>query len=278
MIQSYRLRLVISVMTLVFATNVQAVVQTINFDTDTSGSAIVAPALFVETTPLSDLYSGWGVTFTPLERISVTMPIPRDGIEILQTNNVLQIAASGMGSILNDASNFGNAAKSGSNFLAFNGAAGSSHFWRVSFDNPIGYFAVDFSSGVSSSHQFLDFDAYDSNGDYIGSLNNRFLAQARTEYVSTGFKSDIGISYIDIGQGLNAGTNSTASFRTGNWSLNFDDLIYGDFADAPLGASELFRAQAFVPLPASLWLMLSAVMTVMTLQRRRESNLAALHA
>jgi hypothetical protein len=70
----------------------------INFDTDANGIAITAPAAFVSTSPLTNLYSSLGVTFSG--------PVPGEG-----------------GAILDQLGNFGVNARSGNNFLAFNPAA-----------------------------------------------------------------------------------------------------------------------------------------------------------
>jgi hypothetical protein len=274
-------RLLLNVLMLTAASNTYATIQTINFDTDALGNAINAPTLFSAATPLTDLYVDQGVTFSALDRTAQITTFPKDGIETTQSVNVLNTASAGMGSILNQGANFGNNAKSGDNFLAFNNqSASSANFWRISFDNPIGYFGIAYSNGSSSTYQYLNFQAYDANGDLIGTSNNNYLGDYsyyRTNFFSKAFKSDTDISYIDIGQGLNCcGNNLTASERTGTWSLTFDDLIYGDYTDAPVNVYNLSGGGTYVPLPGAVWLMLSGLIGIFSMkyQRINQSSVA----
>lgn len=266
--------LILSSLMLTAASNVFATVQTINFDTDPLGNAINAPTLFLAATPLTNLYADQGVTFSALSRTAQTTTLPKDGIEVTQSVNVINPSSTGMGSILNEGANFGNNAKSGDNFLAFNNqSASSANFWRISFDNPIGYFGISYSNGSSSTWQYLNFDAYDINGDLIGSRNQSYLGDYsyyRSNFFSNAFKSDTEISYIDIGQGLSwDGNNLNANLRSGTWALSFDDLIYGDYADAPAYVYNLSGNGTYVPLPGAVWLMLSGLVGIFSNQLRR---------
>lgn len=271
-----KIRLLLNLLMLTAASNTYATIQTINFDTDSVGNAINAPTLFSAATPLTDLYVDQGVTFSALDRTAQLTTFPKDGIEITQSVNVLNTTGTGMGSILNEGANFGNHAKSGDNFLAFNNQSTSStNFWRISFDNPIGYFGISYSNGSSSTYQYLNFDAYDANGDLIGSSNNNYLGNYsyyQTNFISNAFKSDTEISYIDIGQGLNCCSNNlTASLRSGTWSLTFDNLIYGDFTDAPVYTYNL-SGGTYVPLPGAVWLMLSGLVGIFSMKYQRNNQ------
>lgn len=258
----------------IVASHANAAVQTINFDNDTLGNVIGAPTLFSAATPLTDLYADQGVTFSALDRSAQTTTFPRDGIETTQSVNVINPGITGMGAILNDGANFGNNARSGDNFLAFNNqSAASANFWRISFDNPIGYFGIAYSNGSSSNYQYLNFEAYDANGDLIGTSNNNYLGNYsyyQTNFFSKAFKSETDISYIDIGQGLYCcGNNLTAGERSGTWSLTFDDLVYGDYGDAPANVYNLSGGGVFVPLPGAAWLMLSGLIGIFSMKHRR---------
>lgn len=266
--------LLLSSFMLITASNANATVQTINFDNDPMGNVINAPTLFSAAMPLTDLYANQGVTFSALDRTAQVTTLPRDGIEITQSVNVINPANTGMGAILNEGANYGNNARSGENFLAFNNqSASSTNFWRISFENPIGYFGIAYSNGSSSTYQYLNFEAYDANGDLIGTSNNNYLGNYsyyQTNFFSNAFKSDTDISYIDIGQGLNCcGNNLTSSERSGTWSLTFDDLIYGDYTDAPANVYNLAGGGTFVPLPGAAWLMFSGLMGIFSTKYRR---------
>ncbi len=259
--------------TLLSAANTNASIQTINFDTDAFGNDIAAPTLFSAATPLTDLYSSSGVTFSALSRTQQTSLMPKDGIEVSQTYNVMNVSGTGMGSILDQASNFGNNAKSGNNFLAFNNQSDSSaNFWRISFDNPIGYFGISYSAGSTSGYQYLNFQAYDINGDLIGGSYSNYLgnySSYQSNYWDNAFRSETEISYIDIGQGLYCCSNNlNASLKGDTWSLNFDDLIYGNFTDAPAYVYNLSGNGVYVPLPASVWIMLSGLAMMLGTKRR----------
>lgn len=266
--------LILSSLVLAAFSNAHAAVQTINFDTDSAGNPINAPSLFSAATPLTDLYAGQGVTFSALSRTAQTSLVTRDGIESTQSVNVINASANGMGAILNEGANFGNNARSGDNFLAFNSqSAASSNFWRISFDDPIGYFGISYSNGSTSSYQYLNFQAYDVNGSLIGSSSNNYLGNYsyyQTNYFTNAFKSGTEISYIDIGQGLNCcGNNLNTSLKGDNWALSFDDLIFGDYADAPYYVYNLSGNGYNVPLPGAVWLMLSGLLGVFSNQFRR---------
>ena len=267
---------ILSAIIIAGGSNAQAAVQTINFDSDPLGNAISAPSLFSAATPLTDLYTGQGVTFAALNRTTQAITRPKDGIDTVQSVNVINAANTGMGAILNESANFGHNAKSGDNFLAFNNQSSSSaNFWRISFADPIGYFGISYSNGSSSTYQYLNFEAYDVNGNLIGSRNNNYLGNYdyyQSNFFTNAFKSETEISYIDIGQGLECcGNNLTSNLRTGTWSLSFDDLDYGDFIDAPYYTYSLTNngGGPYVPLPSSVWLMLSALLGFFRLNPRQ---------
>ncbi|MDD2762032.1 MAG: hypothetical protein PHH11_17285 [Methylomonas sp.] len=269
--------------TLLAASHAQAAVQTINFDNDASGNPISAPSLFSGATALTNLYADIGVNFSALSRTQETSTRIRDGIEVTQAYNVINPAATGMGAILDESSNFGSNAKSGDNFLAFNRLSSSSaNLWRVSFDNPIGYFGISYSAGsASTTYQYLNFQAYDADGRLIGVSNYNYLGytDANNTYYSSrffdkAFRSETGISYIDIGQGLNCCSNNLdASFSSGNWSVKFDDLIFGEFSDAPTYLYNLSGNNGgYVPVPASIWMMLSGLMVILGCGRKQPNH------
>lgn len=273
-----KIQLACSSLMFIAVSQAHATVQTINFDNDTLGNIISAPTLFSAATPLTDLYADQGVTFSALERTAVTSIFPKDGIETTQSVNVISPGVTGMGSILNEGANFGNNARSGDNFLAFNNqSAASANFWRISFDDPIGYFGISYSNGSSSGYQYLNFEAYDANGDLIGTSNNNYLGNYsyyQTNFFSKAFKSETDISYIDIGQGLSCcGNNLAAGERPGTWSLTFDDLIYGGYSDAPANVYNLSGGGIFVPLPGAAWLMLSGLIGIFPLKHRRAARI-----
>jgi hypothetical protein len=110
----------------------RAATVTINFDTTASGTTLVAPDVFVNTTPLTQLYSSLGVHF------------------------------GGKGSILNVASNFGVQARSGINFLAFNGSAGYGPPEVISFDAPQAQVSMFVASGGPAADYSLE--AFDGAG------------------------------------------------------------------------------------------------------------------
>ena len=194
---------VIGVTLLTVASLSQAAITTIDFDTDPSGAAINAPNLFSDTSALTELYAAKGVHFTALERKQVTSQVPHNGVLTTITRNELSPINSGMGAILNDSSGFRGPAKSGDNFLAFNGeTAFGSHFWRISFDNPIGFFEIDRRRGADpdNNNYYLHLDAYDAEGNKVGSRNNLYARV--NEWSSDGyqgyrpsFKTETEISY-----------------------------------------------------------------------------------
>jgi len=254
----------------------QAAVQTINFDTDSNGNPIDAPNLFNNATSLSEEYSDMGVHFSSLNRVAQLTVLSKDGIEVTETVNVMQLSNSGMGSILNENANFGHNAKSGDNFLAFNKQSESnSNFWRISFDDPIGYFGISYGNGQTTNnyYQYLNFEAYDVNGDRIGSTWHP-SSYGSQYFFSTSFKSSAEIAYIDIGQGLYCcGTNASAGTEYGNWSITYDDLIFGSFSDAPAYIYDI-SGNYNVPLPGAAWMMLSGLLGFSRLVTRKRFALA----
>ena len=273
-------KLVFSVSLLTFSSLSQAVVTTIDFDTDASGASINAPNLFSGATLLTNLYSGVGVNFTALERKSVTSQVPHNGVLTTRTRNELTPSGTGMGAILNDSSGFRGPAKSGDNFLAFNGeTAFGSHFWRISFDNPIGYFEVDRRKGADpDNNYYTHLDAYDVDGNLVGSRNdlwtrnNNWASDDYSGYRSA-FKSETEISYVDIGHALNCcGGNTNSSLRSTPWSIVYDDLAFGDFTDADSDTRFLSTGGTFIPIPGSIWFLLTGLLGFSSLVRKR--NLA----
>ncbi len=272
--KKFNTNLVLSIIFLASSSLTQAAITTIDFDTDPSGAVIHAPDLFSGATPLTELYADSGVHFSALERRSVTSQVPRNGVLVTVTRNELVSTSSGMGAILNDSSGFGRPAKSGANFLAFNGETDfNSHFWRISFDDPIGYFGVDRKSGVSPAHGgYVNMDAYDADGNLIGSVNNLWTRDAWSSddwwgYRSS-FKSETEISYIDIGHALywNSG-NVNAGLLSTPWAIAYDNLVFGDVGDAPAGTRSI--SAAVIPLPASAWFFLSGLLGFAGLRAKR---------
>ncbi len=264
---------------LAFSTISQAAVTVIDFDNDSSGAAINAPNLFSGATALTELYAAKGVHFTALERNSVTSQVPHNGVLKTITRNELSPSTSGMGAILNDGSGFGKAAKSGDNFLAFNGeTAYGSHFWRISFDNPIGFFEIDRLGGANPNNAYyLNLDAYDSDGNLVGSKNN--LYSDINSWSSDGyygrrpaFKSETMISYVDLGQAMDYGSgNRNSGLRPTPWAMAYDNLTFGDFADASAGVGFLSGGGGSnVPLPAAGWLFITAFMGLLGFSSRRK--------
>ena len=130
----------------------QAATTTINFDSDSGGSAIVAPNIFADTTRLTTLYAPLGVTFEG--------PGGNNG-----------------GAILNQAGGFGIQARSGSNFLAFNtnsnAALNDGGFpippETILFSSPVTF--VSIYAGDDAS-QIFTMEAFDSGGLSVASDSN----------------------------------------------------------------------------------------------------------
>ena len=260
-----------------FSTLAQASVTHINFDTDATGSVVNAPNLFSAATPLTDFYSGLGVNFSALERNLVTSQVPHNGVLVTRTRNELTPSTSGMGAILNDNSGFGGSAKSGDNFLAFNGDTDfSSHFWRISFDDPIGYFDIDRRAGAApDNNYYTHLNAYDVDGNLVGSRNN--LWRGGSNWTSDGysgyhaaFKSETEISYVDIGHVLNGGNIIDSSLRSTPWAIVYDDLLFGEFADASSSTNFLSGGGVNIPLPSGIWLLLTGLLGLSGFTRKRK--------
>jgi hypothetical protein len=259
-----------------FASLSQAAITIIDFDTDASGAAINAPNLFSSATALTELYAAKGVHFTALERKQVTEERPHNGVLKTFTENQLSPVNSGMGAILNDSSGFRGPAKSGDNFLAFNGeTAFDSHFWRISFDNPIGFFDIDRRRGAEPDNNFfIHLDAYDAEGNKVGSRNNLYNPSGWTSdgyrgYRSS-FKTETEISYVDIGHALDRGGNTNASLRSTPWAIVYDNLKFGDFADATSGTQFLSGGGTFIPVPGSIWFLLTGLIGFGSLVSKRK--------
>jgi hypothetical protein len=274
-------QLALSATLLTFSSLTQAVVTIIDFDTDSSENAINAPDLFSSATPLTELYSGSGVHFSALERKEVTSQVPHNGVLTTITRNELSPVGSGMGAILNDSSGFRGPAQSGDNFLAFNGETTfGSHFWRISFDSPIGYFEIDRIHGADPDNtHYINIDAYDVDGNLVGSRNdlytdmNNWSSDDYSGYWSA-FKSETEISYVDIGHALGCcGGATNSSLSSTPWSIVYDDLAFGGFADARSGVRDLSNG-TFIPLPASVWFFLTGLLGFSSLRTKRKLTVA----
>ena len=278
MCKSFKSSSFLSIALFTFSSLAQASIATINFDIDPSGSAISAPDLFSTATPLTNLYSAQGVNFSALDRIQVTSQIHHNGVLKTVTRNELTPINSGMGAILNDSSGFRGSAKSGDNFLAFNGDTSfGSHFWRISFDDPIGYFDIDRRRGADpDNNYYTHLDAYDAEGNLVGSRNNIYTGSSNWSSddwsgYRTSFKSETEISYVDIGHVLNWGNNANSSLRGTPWSIVYDDLVFGDFADASSDTRFLSGGGgSFIPLPGSIWFLLTGLLGFGGLAKKRK--------
>ncbi len=129
---------------------------TIDFETG-------APPDFAQTTPLTALYSGLGVTFSGI--------------------------GGNPGSILDQAGNFGINARSGVDFLAFNTSCCSGTGDQISFTNPTSNFSLYVGDGSAGSYTAT---AYDSSNAIIGATTisvdggvygNLSLGQSGISYV-----------------------------------------------------------------------------------------------
>lgn len=104
----------------------------IDFDHDQSGASLSAPCLFVQTTPIREQYALLGVHFSGPD-------------------------ASSGGAILDQCSNFGVSAASGTNFLAFNATATYTSVGTpaspetITFDSPVSAVSMLASGGFTSS-------------------------------------------------------------------------------------------------------------------------------
>lgn len=253
-------KLLLSATVFTFSSLAQAVVTTIDFETDASGAVFNAPNLFSSATSVSNIYSGLGVNFSALERTQVTSQVPHNGVLVTRTRNELNPSNTGMGAILNDNSGYGGPARSGDNILAFNGETDfSSHFWRISFADPIGYFGINKRQGEQPVNRgYTSFDAYDVDGNLIGSRNNEYTYSS---FSLSHFKSDTEISYIDVGHELNCcGGNANAGLVSTPWALVYDDIAFGDFADAPSYTPFLSGGGTYIPVPGSIWFLLTGLL------------------
>jgi len=243
---------------------------TIDFDKDAGGATISAPSLISAATPLTDLYASQGATFSALDLITQPSIHPVNGVLRAVNEKVRTPSDSEMGGILNDQSGFGKSAHSGENFLAFNGESDfSAHVWRINFDSPIGYFGIQHSRGMplnddghSHGHghgndRYLIFEAFDGNDNFLGVLNH--VNNPDDNYSFTSFKSDTAISYIDIAHGQECCSSSIDESIDARppWALVYDDLVFGNFGDAPAGTHEL--GETVIPIPGAIWMFLSGI-------------------
>ncbi len=251
----------------------QAVITTINFDVDANGNAISAPDLFSAATPLTTQYAAKNVTFTALERKGIASVVLHNGVLKTQTRNVLEPSSTGMGAILDEGSAFGKSAPSGDNFLAFNGATDfGTHFWRIDFADPIGYFQIDYFNGQPphAGDDDLLFEAFDSNDQLIGRRNDHGFSNS---FDRMAFKSVTDIAYVNIGHELDIDTGriDLLNSRTQSvpWALAYDDLVFGEFSDAGNGVP-LIAGGSVIPLPASAWLFISGLLGFCGLRKKQQ--------
>ncbi|MBX9254289.1 hypothetical protein H1Q63_10105 [Desmonostoc muscorum CCALA 125] len=162
----------------------------INFDTDANGNPIDAPLLFIETTPLTNLYAPLGVTFSGPGQLSG-------------------------GSILNQSGSFGVDALSGSNFLAFNRDAILSNGGvptdpeTISFADLISDFSIFASGGDPNTFQLQAFDIENSL------LGTETITTGLGEWGELSFSSPLG----NISKVVLTGIGGDAAFVYDNLSF-----------------------------------------------------------
>ena len=116
-----------------------------------------APNLFENTTPLTNLYAGQGVTFSGIDGAG--------------------------GSIINQNGGFGFNAHSGTDFLAFNTGKGTGYQMLISFDTAVDSVSIWASSATNA---FFLMEAIDINGEYIGAFGSYPAASTWVQNVITG--------------------------------------------------------------------------------------------
>jgi hypothetical protein len=171
---------------------------TINFDIDAFGSPITPPPNFLATVPLTTLYSPIGVTFSGPAALSGD-------------------------AILNDLGAFGVSARSGTNFLAFNGDALyqsgglASDPETVTFSTLMSNVSI-WASGGGNSATFV-MNAFDASNALVGSNT---INPAASTYGQLLVSYAPGISYV------------TLTESNGDGSFVYDDL---GFTQVPEPAS-----------------------------------------
>ncbi len=192
----------------------------INFDTDANGNPINAPSIFIDSTALTNLYAPLGVNFSGPAQLSG-------------------------GSILNQSSNFGVSALSGSNFLAFNRGSILSDGGlptdpeTISFTDLIGDFSI-FASGGSNSNTF-QLQAFDINNLLLGTAT---ITTAVGEWGQLSFSSSLGnISRVLL---TGIGANNTfvydnLSFTPASKSVPEPGSVLGLLAFGACGATSLLK-------------------------------------
>ena len=182
-------------------------ITTIDFDHGPDGLSMLAPRWFAPATHLTELYAPLGVHFSG--------PSDRDG-----------------GAILNDASNFGVPAHSGSNFLAFNihATMGDGGVARdpetIRFDTPAAAVAI-YAAGGEGPATFT-MDAFDANGALVA-----------TSAVTTQDYSLLRVVSSDLRSTIASVVLTATDSASGTWV--YDELTFGDRSAATvMGVDAVF--------------------------------------
>ncbi|MDZ8226385.1 MULTISPECIES: PEP-CTERM sorting domain-containing protein [unclassified Nostoc] len=200
----------------------------IDFDTDANGNPIDAPFLFSDTTALTNLYAPLGVTFSG--------PFQLSG-----------------GSILNQGSNFGVNALSGSNFLAFNRDTTLSDGGLPTDPETISFADLisDFSIFAAGGFDFLfpeefepttfQLQAFDINNLLLGTDT---ITPAVGEWKQLKFSSSLGniskVVLTGIGE-TNAFVYDNLSFTPASKSVPEPGSVLGLIAFGACGATSLLK-------------------------------------
>ena len=155
------------------STSSHAATTSINFD----GTG--APNNFIQTLPLTNFYAGQGVTFSG--------------------------SGGNGGSILNQLGNFGFSARSGTDFLGFNDAAGTGLVQVLTFSSAISQVSIWANSG--SQNQF-SIEGFDANNGSLGSVNTGTFSEQWRELVF----SAAGISSVRLTMAGDVGAYDDLSF------------------------------------------------------------------
>ncbi len=118
----------------------------------------------------------------------------------------------------------------------------------------------------------IHLEAYDVDGNLVGSRRHlqsaaKFWAHDELPVSKwSAFKSETEISYIDITQAVVFDENFFAS-EVIPWSIVYDNMVFGAFADAHPGAQYL---STVIPLPASAWFFLTGLLGFGSLRTKRK--------